>query len=132
VLRRPTSTRHERGTLRALSFVQDHLAEPLSLPRVAKIAGFSASHFARLLKRKAGVSFSHYLQSLRIEHAKQMLTGTSFTVEQVQKRSGFRSATHFHRAFKRRVGATPAAYRERQRGKPIYPWHFPAPRRKRG
>ena len=129
-VRKPTRARQERGTSFALHFMREHLAEELTLSAVARAAGFAPSHFARLLKREAGVSFSRYVQRLRIERAQQMLEGTGLRVEQIQKVCGFRAAPHFYRTFKRHAGVTPASYRKRHRGKRLYPWQVPAPRRR--
>ena len=84
----------------ALHFMREHLAEELTLSTVARAAAFAPSHFARLLKREAGVSFSRYVQRLRIERAQQMLEGTGLRVEQIQKFCGFRAAPDFYRTFK--------------------------------
>jgi AraC-like DNA-binding protein len=110
-VQRPAPARHERGTRRALEFVGEHLAEPLSLAQVAKVAGFAPNYFAALLKRDEGITFARYVQRLRIERAKQMLSDTNLGVEQIQRLSGFRTRGHFHRSFKAQVGKTPAEFR---------------------
>jgi AraC-like DNA-binding protein len=112
---RPTAARQERTTRRAQNYIAEHLAEPLSLKKVAKIAGFAPSHFARLFKQEERVPFSDYVRALRIERAKQLLGSTALSVEQIQRLVGFRARTHFHRAFKRAEGITPAEFRVRQR-----------------
>jgi AraC-like DNA-binding protein len=109
----PVAARHERATRRALRFVQDHLAEPLSLDAVARAAGFAPDHFSRLFKQKEKVTFAHYLSDLRLTRAKEMLRETNLTVEQVQRLCGFQSRVYFHHAFRKAVGATPAEYRRR-------------------
>ncbi|HEV8246419.1 MAG TPA: AraC family transcriptional regulator, partial [Polyangiaceae bacterium] len=91
----PTAARHDRGTRRALDFIREHLADPITLTQVARVAGFAPNYFGNLLKRSEGVTFSRYVQGLRIEHAKKMLAETTLGIEQVQRLSGFRSRTHF-------------------------------------
>jgi AraC-like DNA-binding protein len=109
----PTRARQDRSLGRALLFVREHLAEPLTLPRVSRVAGFAPGHFARLLKREQGASFVPYLQKLRLEHSKTMLIETALSVERIAHRSGFKSRTHFQRAFKDSTGLTPISYRQR-------------------
>jgi AraC-like DNA-binding protein len=111
-LERPTHARQERGTRQAVEFLREHLAEPLTLPQVARVAGFAPDYFTRLFKREEGVSMGRYLLQLRVERAKQLLAGTPLSVEQVRKASGFRTRAYFHRTFKKAVGATPAVFRE--------------------
>jgi AraC-like DNA-binding protein len=107
----PTPARQTRSTERALQFMREHLADPLTLAQVARVAAFAPGHFSKLLKREQGLTFERYLQSLRLERAKHMLTSTALHVESVAQRSGFRSRTHFQQVFRRKVGQTPIAYR---------------------
>jgi AraC-like DNA-binding protein len=109
----PTAARQDRSTLRAQSFIREHLSEPLTLSQVARAAGFAPDYFWRLFKRSEGVTFVRYLEALRLTRAKEMLEKTALSVEQVQKLCGFRSRTGFHRVFKKAVGATPVEYRLR-------------------
>jgi two-component system response regulator YesN len=115
---RPTAARQERGTRRALSFMREHLAEPLTLPQVARVAGMAPDYFSRLFRKAEGVGFAHCLQELRIESAKRTLSTTSLAIEQVQSLCGFRTRTHFHRVFKESVGLTPIEYRNRRAAAP--------------
>ena len=112
-MQRPTAARTERGTRSALAFIREHLGEPLSLARVARVAGFAPDYFSRLFKKSEGVPFGRYLQNLRVERAKQMLSRTALTVEQVQRLSGFQNRPYFHRLFRHAVGMTPIEYRNR-------------------
>jgi AraC-like DNA-binding protein len=107
----PTLARQERSTRRALEFIQEHLAEPLTRARVARIAGLAPGHFSRVLRREEGQSFEHYVQKQRLERAKHLLRGTRLDVGRVAQRSGFRSRTSFQRLFKAAAGATPIEYR---------------------
>jgi AraC-like DNA-binding protein len=109
----PTAARQDRSIDRALVFVREHLAEPLTRARVARVAGFASSHFARLLKRMQNTTFERLVRSLRLERAKHMLSTSRLTVARIADRSGYRSRTHFHSAFVRVTGETPSAYRRR-------------------
>jgi AraC-like DNA-binding protein len=111
----PTVARQDRSVERALAFMRDHLAEPLTLPRVAKVARFAPSHFSRLLRREQGMPFERYLFRLRLERAKHILSTTPLNIGRVAERSGFRSRTHFQQVFRKATGETPLAYRARTR-----------------
>jgi AraC-like DNA-binding protein len=109
----PISARQGRSIARARTFMQDHLAEPLSLAQVSRVAGFAPDYFSRLLKREHGMTFERVLSNLRVERAKHLLTGTQLNIEGIRNLTGFHSHSYFHRVFKKTVGVTPAAYRER-------------------
>jgi AraC-like DNA-binding protein len=110
-LANPSLARRDRATHRALAFVRDHLSEPLTLSRVARAAGFAPDYFSRLFKRTEGSTFAHYLVTLRLGRAKELLEVTNLTVDRVQRLCGFRTRTHFHRVFKQHFGQTPLQYR---------------------
>jgi AraC-like DNA-binding protein len=110
----PTTARQERSVRRGIAFIREHLGEPLTLGMVARVAGFAPAYFARLLQREEKMTFDGYLQSLRLERAKQLLAGTTLDVRRIAERSGFRSRTYFQQVFRQRVGTTPIEYRRRR------------------
>jgi transcriptional regulator GlxA family with amidase domain len=54
-----------------------------------------------------------YVQTLRLEEAKQILETTDTAVEAVANEVGYEDPSYFGRLFKRTVGLTPAQYRKR-------------------
>jgi two-component system response regulator YesN len=92
--------------------MRDHLHEPLTLPQVARVAGFAPNYFSRLLRREEGLTFERYLHRVRLEYAKRTLTDTSLSVARIAELSGMRR-TYFQRAFRLYAGETPAEYRRR-------------------
>jgi AraC-like DNA-binding protein len=112
-LQRPVEAHQERSLRRAVSFIRDHISEPLSLSAVARHAGFAPNYFSRLFKRREKVTFELYVRDLRIERAKEMLARTSLSVERVGQLSGFASNHYFHRVFKRVTSETPRECRNR-------------------
>ena len=114
-LEHPVAARHDRSLRRALDHIRQHFTEPLSVPRVAKIAGVSPAYFSKLFHRREGTTFERYVASLRIERARRLLVTTDHTVVRVARLCGFRSSAHFCRAFRRAVGRTPLGHREHAR-----------------
>jgi AraC-like DNA-binding protein len=104
-------SRQERGTRRAALFIREHLSEPLTLPEVARLAGFAPGYFSKLFKQSEGTTFQHYLLALRLERATEMLEGTKLGVERVRQLSGFRNRAYFNRAFKKAMGVSPRDHR---------------------
>ncbi len=109
----PTAARQGRSKRRAIAFMRANLGKPLTLRQVSRVAGFAPHYFSRLLKAEQGVGFELYLQTLRLEHAKQTLAGTSLPIGRAAELSGFKSRTYFQRVFRETVGMTPVEYRKR-------------------
>jgi AraC-like DNA-binding protein len=95
-----------------LQYLQDNFAERLPLPDVARKAGFSVPVFSRIIKQTTGSSYLAYLRTLRVAHAKKLLTTSRLTTEEVAHACGFQSQHHLIRSFKKLVNETPGAYRK--------------------
>jgi AraC family transcriptional regulator len=97
---------------RVTEFVAAHLSEDLTLGDLAAVAGLSRFHFVRAFKRSTGESPCQYLNLQRIRRAKQLLgCAEPPSLEDIAALVGFKSVSQFARAFRRRVGTTPRAYR---------------------
>ena len=108
---RPVHAAQDRSLRRAMTFVEQHFAEPLAVRQVARIAGFAPAYFGQLFKRRERTTFHLYVRARRIEHAKQLLTGTKLTTERIGQLSGFGERHYFYRSFKLVTGVTPNEYR---------------------
>jgi len=95
-----------------LQFLRENFAEPLPLPLVARKAGLSVPTFSRVFKRATGTSFLTYVRSLRVEHAKNLITTTPMSIDQIAQACGFQSQHHLIRSFKKATNQTPGAYRK--------------------
>jgi AraC-like DNA-binding protein len=107
----PQAMRRDHRLRRALAHIQDRFMDPLTQPGVARIVGLAPASFSRLFARQMGKPFSHYVLSLRLEHARRMLETSDLPVNAVARLSGFRSPYYFHHAFARAFNTTPRAYR---------------------
>jgi AraC family transcriptional regulator len=111
----PRSTEQSLSAAQAeqlITFVEDHLADSLSLCALAQLVGYSPDHFARLFKRSFGLSPYQYVLERRVERAKTLLRAKSCSIVEVAMRCGFASQAHLHSAFKARTGATPGTFRK--------------------
>ena len=96
-----------------LEFLRENFAQELRLPKVAKEAGFSVPVFCRVFKKTTGLSFVSYLNKLRVEKAKVLLTSSGLNVIQVGNSCGFQTPHHFIRNFKQWTGQTPGDFRKK-------------------
>jgi transcriptional regulator GlxA family with amidase domain len=88
-----------------------HLKERLTIEEMAARVNMSPRHFARTFAAEFGLAPGAYVETLRLEAARERLGATNHTVESVGNSVGFRSADVFRRAFERRYGISPGVYR---------------------
>lgn len=96
-----------------LDFVQAHLEQDLSLEALAQQIGFSPYHFARLFRHTTGASPHQFVLHQRIERARRLLEARDLPLVHVARVCGFADQSHLTQAFKRHLGLTPRAYRQR-------------------
>lgn len=94
---------------RAAEYIQDNLASDLPLNAIAREAGLSSYHFARLFTEAFGTSPHQYVIQNRIECAKALIT-KGVPLGDAAQRVGFSDQSHFTRHFKRLVGVTPRVF----------------------
>ena len=93
-----------------LGWMVDHLAEDLSVERLAAHAAMSARTFARRFRDTTGTTPAAWLNRQRLERARQLLESSDLAVEEVARRVGFGSAAALRHHFAT-LGTTPQAYR---------------------
>jgi AraC family transcriptional regulator len=96
---------------RALDAIHSCPGEELSLDVLSTAACISKYHFLRLFRSAYGYSPHQYIQQLRIEKARNLLTRTSTPISDVADLLGFVNSQSFSRLFSQRVGVSPSAYR---------------------
>lgn len=97
----------------AQSAIQQDLVSPLTVAAMAAYLGVSTRTLGRRFDAAIGMNPRGYLEEVRIESAKRLLEQTSNPVGRICAEVGFLDETAFRRAFRRRVGVTPTAYRVR-------------------
>jgi transcriptional regulator GlxA family with amidase domain len=103
-----------REPLRELqAWVIEHLDEALTVPELAARVHMSERNFARAFRAETGLTPAAYVEVARIERARRELETSDLGVEAVAARCGFGTVETMRRAFHRRVGVNPAAYRAR-------------------
>lgn len=102
-----------RALNRACSFIAENLGERFTLDDLARQAGVSRFHFARLFRVSTGDSPMAYLLKSRIERAKQMLLQDDRPVCEIAAVLGFCDQSHLTRTFRRLTGLTPREFARR-------------------
>ncbi|PLR97559.1 DNA-binding response regulator [Bacillus sp. T33-2] len=96
----------------AIKYIQLNYHKPLHLKEVADMVYLSPSHFSRLFKEEAGLTFIEYLTDYRLDKSKHLLRMTSMPIEVIASMTGFASSAYFSTSFKRKEGQTPSEYRQ--------------------
>jgi AraC-like DNA-binding protein len=104
-----------RELARSIAYLREHLAEKLSLDRLARISEMSVSSLESKFKTLMGASPYRYLITLRMEHATRLLCETAYSVTEIATRCGYDNLFYFCNAFKKEIGITPSQYREQNR-----------------
>ena len=113
---RPAARGSDRALEELRDYVEEHLAEPLSVPGLASRVGLSQNYLARVFRRTAGTSLKGYLLLRRMEEARHLLAHTNLPVKAIAARVGFGDAQYFNKQFRRSAGLSPSAFRQRATG----------------
>ncbi|MGG1552600.1 helix-turn-helix domain-containing protein [Paenibacillus ferrarius] len=102
----------------AISYVDRHYSTDIRLGELAARSNLSERQFRRLFKSQTGMSFTDYLQSIRIEAACKLLIGSRSSVSEVAASVGYADMKFFHKLFKKKTGITPGQFRNRKHEDP--------------
>ena len=95
-----------------LEYVRTHYADyELSAGVLALKFGLSDRRLSALIREETGLSFPDYLEKTRVDRALELLQGSRKTIEEIALAVGYASDKSFRRAFKRRTGQSPSAFR---------------------
>ncbi|MEV4258293.1 helix-turn-helix domain-containing protein, partial [Spirillospora sp. NPDC049652] len=97
------------------AWITGHLTADLSAAALADRMCLSERHFSRVFRKETGATPAAFVEAARVEAARRLLESTDEPLGRVAEASGLGSAETLHRAFRRRLGTTPAAYRRRFR-----------------
>jgi len=104
-----------------LRWIPEHISADMNVATLAARANMSERSFARVFLRETGKTPAAYVEDLRLDEARRMLTASRLPVAEIAMRSGFGSEERMRRAFHRRLKVNPAAFRARFQQKDIAP-----------
>ena len=116
---KPVSTEPQKNTIRkdsplypAISYIEAHPTETVTMKQMAMLCHLSESYFSRLFSKEMGENFGSYVSRLKIDLSKELLRSSKLSVAQIAKKVGYNDTSHFIRLFKRFEGVTPTVYRQ--------------------
>ncbi|MBM7564120.1 AraC family transcriptional regulator [Paenibacillus sacheonensis] len=98
---------------RGITYIEEHLTEPITIEQVARHAGWSHEHFTRMFVAAVGMSPKRLLLERRLRLAEEFMLLGSQSVKQIAYQCGFGDEHHFSKIYKRIRGITATEYLER-------------------
>lgn len=95
----------------AIQYIRAHYNEPLSLENVASEINLSASYLSSLFSKVLGTTFIGYVQSVRIDTAKELLRTTTLKVYEISSQIGYDDEKYFSQVFRKAEGISPSQFR---------------------
>lgn len=99
----------------AVSWLDEHVGDPVIMEQAANVAGLSESHFRRWFQKEVGFNPSDYLMHKRVEIAKDMLRRQELSITDIAMELGFNTSAYFTAVFRKRTGLTPTEYRREKK-----------------
>jgi len=92
-------------------YIFTHLYEEITLTKLAEIVAINPSYLSTLFKKEVGMSISEYVQSAKVNEAKNLLSYTSYSMSDIASLLNFYDQSHFIRVFKKYTGVTPKQFK---------------------
>lgn len=94
-------------------YIHAHLEDDLSLSRIAEKVSLNPSYLSRWYKKTTGEAISDYINRVKIDKAKELLSSSSLKIQEVSSKLGFTDPHYFFRFFKKAEKCTPSEFRDR-------------------
>lgn len=96
----------------AIKYINEHFKEKLTLDLVSSKVFMNPKYFSKVFKEETGVSFSQYINSLKIKHACMLLETTNYPSYRISMECGFSDPSYFNRVFTANMNITPLNYKK--------------------
>ena len=107
-----TFEQSSRSGLLLREYIHKHFREQLKLTDLAKFISRTPEQTVRIFKKEFGVTPMNYLQSYRLNYARQYLTNTRYTLRMIASELGFSNSYYFAAWFKKQTGISPGKFRK--------------------
>jgi AraC-like DNA-binding protein len=94
-----------------LRYLDEHIADPLTLPEMVKALHISSSHFRSLFKAYFQLTPAQYFRQLKMKKAADLLHNTDLSIKEIGTMTGYNSGLTFAREFRKNYGMRPKEFR---------------------
>ena len=95
-----------------IAYIDHNYKTNITLETIAPLFGYNSSYLGKIFNKKLGMNFNTYLDTLRVEKAKEILISSKAPVYRVAEMVGYRNVDYFHIKFKKYTGMSPAEFRK--------------------
>ncbi len=99
------------AVLKCVDMIDRNYTRQITMDELCSVTGFSKQHICRLFRSAFNSRPMEYIDKRRIQAAKELLSGTDMTSEQIAEMVGFGSSSYFCKLFRRYEGISPARFR---------------------
>lgn len=93
-------------------YIQLNYMYKLNVTELCKLFNYCETYFMRLFKEHFGTTFSKYVNTVRLEKAKDLVKTTNFSVDRIAREVGFSSTGYLIRLFKKEYNESPGQMRD--------------------
>lgn len=97
----------------AMEYIRLNAANRITVTELASFCHCSESYLSRIFKRRTGVNISIYVNKVRVEQAKNLLTHSHDSIADISSNVGFSDPNYFSRVFSQIIGISPTEFRRR-------------------
>ncbi len=101
---------------RAMDYTKDNYKSPLNLDEISKYLGLNKCYFCNLFKKETGKTYSQFLNEVRVEKSKALLTNTNLSILDISLSVGYNNQNYYNMSFKKITRITPLKYRNIKQG----------------
>lgn len=109
--KRRLSTEAQRLVRKAMAYLHEHYAEPVTRRDIAQYVGMAEDHLTHCFRQELGMTPVTYLNRYRVNRARHLLKHSELSVTSVALDVGFSDSSYFSRVFRRETGMSPESYR---------------------
>lgn len=104
--------RQNNVVYQAKQYIEEQYREVCSLQAVAAYVHVTPNYLSNLFKKETGISFTTYVNQLRIDKAKALLEGTKMRMTEIAEEVGFDTSSYLTVVFKQITGQSPREFRK--------------------
>lgn len=97
------------------AYIREHLQD-ISIGELCAHFHFQEDYFNRLIKKQCNMTYTEYVQELRLAQSKHLLLNSDASIEEIAGLVGYQNKGYFYRIFQNRYQLTPAKYRKKYGG----------------
>ena len=104
--------KYSKSILSALEYIKQNYMHQCSLSEVAGVVFISEGYFSRLFKKEVGITYSEYLNRVRMDAAMNMILSTNMSITAISEQVGIPNSKYFSLLFRKHFNKTPMQVRD--------------------